>query len=290
MRPTVTASVWNYCQNSCSYCVAGCFDPKWRPKQTFEIWKPAGYEHATDYELRVRFGVDYYHKLCPDKGRYLNAADVLPFDTLQEWLIVHRPDATIHISGGEPLLRPDIVVGIARLITQGFDVIIFTNGLALKERPRLLDLPIKWDVTYHQNCGVSPEEYAKLIEPIRSKPHYLHTVIKTFLHAKAIDYLKKVFSKFNFFPKWANDPNHTAPSFKYNPSDLDDIASYRLTLVTPDGAVYPCNTCKIGPIGTIYQLMHLDDEKARALDPSCRACVQRNLCSAYQTASMLEGI
>ena len=288
MKPTVTASVWNYCNNHCSYCVAGSNDPKWRPKPTFEIWKPEGFQDLNDHELRVRFGTEYYHELCPDKNRYLNAADVLSFEHLIDWLDLYRPGATVHLSGGEPLLRPDIAFQTTLLLAAGYTVVMFTNGQLIHERPELLDLPIKWCVTFHQQSGLSVDDFLAQIEPLRERPLIVHTVISTFMEAKALSIFEHRFAGYRFYEKWNGNAARTmVAGFRYDPSDLAEVASRRLTLVTPDGAVYPCNTCRIGPIGNIYRGT-CDDEKASLLDASCRECVQRNACSAYQTAALLE--
>jgi organic radical activating enzyme len=292
MRPTITASVWNYCQIGCSYCVAGSHLERWRPKKTFEVWKPKGFELLNDYELRVKFGVEWWHEQCPDKDRFLNPADVLSFEYMAAWLHEYRPGATIHLSGGEPLLRPDIEEQTAILIEAGFQVVMFTNGLLIDERRRLLDMPLKWCVTFHQNSGLSVQDFLGKIEPIRSRsrPLIVHTVISNMLQAKALSLFRHYFDGYRFFEKWHKNPTRTTvPGFKYDPADVFDIASNRLSLITPDGAVYPCNTCRIGPVGNIYQGT-FDAAKAAMMDVSSAECIRRNCCPAYQTAALLESL
>ena len=289
MNASVTASVWNYCQNSCPYCIAGSNDPRWAPKKSFEIWKPEGLEHLNDRALRLRLGSEWWHEQCPDKERFLNPADVLPIELLIDWMDLHRPGATVHLSGGEPLLRPDIALMSETLLESGDQVVMFTNGQALDDRSELLDLPIKWCVTYHQDCGLSVDEFLSTIEPLQNKPHVVHTVISTAMHEKACDMFRASFEGFNFIEKWDRNPARTIPGFKYEPTEIDDIASNRLTLVTPDGAVYPCNNCRLGPIGDIYDGTY-NEPKARGLDDWSRECVKHNCCSAYQTASLFESI
>jgi len=288
ISPTVTVSVWSYCQNNCTYCVAGSNDVRWTPRPTFEIWKPLGFEHEDDFELRGLFGPDWWHDRCPDKDRYLNPADVLPFDNLVDWLARWRPAAAVHLSGGEPLLRPDIETGVEQLIDNGHSVVMVTNGAMILERPRLLDMPIKWMVTYHQG-STSIDAFKRQIEPLKSRPHVIHTVIATFEHAKQLSGLELLFSEYNFAPKWNRNARKSNPDMKADPLDLVDIASYRLSLVTPDGAVYPCNSCRPGPVGNIYALT-CDEEKAKSLDPLSAECVRRNKCAAYQSAVIMEGI
>jgi MoaA/NifB/PqqE/SkfB family radical SAM enzyme len=286
--PTVTVSVWSYCQQACAYCVAGSNAIKWTPKHSFEIWKPSGLEHADDFELRGLFGPEWWHEQCPDKERYLNPADVLPFDALTDWLIRFRPGATVHVSGGEPLLRPDIESGVEQLLDNGFDVVMVTNGVLIPKRPKLLDMPIKWAVTYHQD-SVHLECFKRVIEPLKSRLHVIHTVVSRFEHARRLLDIEKAFSEFNFFAKWDRNPWRTNPTLKADPLDLVEPASYLLTLITPNGAVYPCNTCAHGPVGDIYSL-RFDEQKARERDPMSRTCLENNRCAAYQSAVLMASL
>jgi organic radical activating enzyme len=288
VSPTVTASVWSYCPHACAYCVAGSNDIRWNPKRTFEIWKPPGFEHEDDFELRGLFGSEWWHERCPDKDRYLNPADVLPFDNLIDWLAKWRPAAAVHLSGGEPLLRPDIETGVEQLLTNGHTVVMVTNGALISERPGLLDMPIKWMVTYHQESA-NLEAFKRQIEPLKQRPHIIHTVISRIHHARRLPDLEAAFSEWNFTPKWDRNARKSNPDMVADPDDLVDVASYRLSLITPDGAIYPCNSCRPGPVGNIYQLS-FDEEKARSLDPMSAECVKRNKCAAYQSAVLMESL
>jgi MoaA/NifB/PqqE/SkfB family radical SAM enzyme len=239
-----------------------------------------------DFDLRAELGPEWWHDLCPDKQRFYNPADVLPFGQLINWLSRYRPAATVHLSGGEPLLRPDIEDGVELLLSAGHPVVVVTNGMLLSKRPRLLSLPVKWVATYHQPCATL-ERFRAEVEPLRKLPHVIHTVVSRLAHAKALPELYRVFDGFNFRPKWDHNPKKSEPDMRADPDDLAELASYRLTLITPDGAVYPCNTCGLGPFGNIYSLTW-DEMRARTLDAQSAKCVKNNRCSAYQTARLTQ--
>lgn len=255
MKPAVTLSAWNYCQNSCPYCVSGSNAPEWKPT--------AAPKETTDFRQSLK------------------------------WIDRYRPDATIHVSGGEPLLRDDIVDRMREVIAAGYqDSTIFTNGLLLPERPGLLDLPLKWCITYHQDCGLSVGDWLALVDPIRERPHVLHTIVSTLEHFKRAHEMKDLFfeKKWNYFEKWDRNPQKTmVPNFTPNPDDIEDIASNRLTLIVPNGKVYPCNHVLDGDIGNVFD-MTFDYEKARGMDAASKSCAVRNACSAFQTAALLDMI
>lgn len=257
MKPAVTLSAWNYCPFSCTYCVSGSNAPEW--KLTAE-----GPKEITDFTQSLK------------------------------WIDRYRPDATIHVSGGEPLSRPDIVDRMKEVIDAGYrDSTIFTNGLFLPERLGLLDLPLKWCITYHQDCGLSVDKWLSLVEPVREQRHVLHTVVSTFEHLRRAQVeLKPLFieKKWNYIEKWDRNPQKTmVPDFTPNPDDIEDIASNRITLIVPNGNVYPCNHVKDGPIGNVFN-MTFDFEKAIAMNAASRSCAMKNACSAFQTAALFDTI
>lgn len=259
MLPAVTVSAWNYCQNRCSYCVSG--------------------SHTDDWKLKC-------DQAIPNE-------EITDFTKTIKWIQKYRPDATVHVSGGEPLLRPDIVEQVQKVIDAGYDYsTIFTNGLALRSRLRLLDLPLKWCVTYHQDCGIPVDEWLNIVEPIKSRRHVLHTVVSTLEHFKRAYELKPYFLNlgWNYIEKWDRRPENTMiPFFKAADEDIHDIASNRLTLIVPNGSVYPCNNIHKGTIGNVKE-MTFDREKAASLNHITKSCAERNACSAFQTAALLETI
>lgn len=239
-----------------------------------------------DRQLRVKFGPEYYHKMNTDPA-LLNPADILDFDVLIEWLLKFKPGAAVHLSGGEPLLRPDIEDQTEKLLNAGFDVSILTNGQAIHKRPRLLDMPVKWLAAYHQD-SISLVRFIAQIEPLRTRKHLIVSVCATVEHAKAIPQMQTAFTGFNFQLRWnKNAQRNTAPLLQ--PGDLDTVASQQIHLITPNGAVYPCNSCKYGFIGDIYTGDY-DLEKAQLVDPYVSGCVKNNGCQAYQTAVIMNGL
>lgn len=284
---TITVSVWNYCQNACHYCVAGSNLPKWSPPDTFEVWKPPGGEHLNDLQLQKRFGRWYFSE-CPDRDRYLNPHNVLEVPYLLYWLQRHTPHAVVHLSGGEPLLRPDIVAFTAELVRAGFEVTIFTNGLLIPARAELLDMPLKWVVTHHEPQPLA--DFLECIEPIRRRPHQITRVIDAGagaggeLHELGAELaeLGADYRGFNFVPRWKNEPRRKT-WFKPRPGDVERIGSDVLHLITPDGRVFPCNSMFWDPIGHIYSgEYHRKD--VDMVNVTCAYCVELNRCGAYQSA------
>ena len=279
---TITVSVWNYCQNSCPYCVSGSNLPKWSPPQAFDIWKPPGGESLNDLELQKKFGKWYFSK-CPDKSRFLSPHNVLELPFLLNWLQRHTPHAAIHLSGGEPLLRPDIEPFTGGLVRAGFEVAIFTNGLLIPARAELLDMPIKWVVTHHDPQPLA--EFLRTIEPIRRKPHQITRVLGAGGAGGAggeLGELGEDYPGFNFVPRWANRPQKKT-WFRPRPGDVDRIASEVLHFITPDGKVFPCNSMFWDPIGHIYTGRY-HPKDVHMIDFTCAKCVKLNRCGAYQSA------
>jgi organic radical activating enzyme len=255
MNPTVTISVWNFCQNSCPYCVSGSNSCYWK-------WEP--------------------RREIPD-------SEITPIGPAIEWIKRYRPGAAVHISGGEPLIRPDIVKCVSDVVEAGFDTTIFTNGLALRERTELLDMPVKWYVSYHQDCGTSIDKWLKIVDPIRDRRHVLHTIIATKEHLKWSFQNRDKFRSWNFVEKWDKVPNRVLPNdYRLNPNELNDIASNRLTLICHHG-IYPCNNVRSGTIGSLKDLS-FDIEKARSLDAESKKCVLRGACAAWTSAALIETI
>ncbi len=220
-------------------------------------------------------------------ARLLNAADVLDFDVLIDWLLKFKPGAAVHLSGGEPLLRPDIEDQTEKLLDAGFDVSILTNGQALHRRPRLVKMDIKWLVAYHQD-SITMEQFVRKIEPLKSRKHFIISVCATEAHVSLIPKMKAAFAGFNFQLRWNRNAQRN-PEPLLHPGDIDTVASKQIHLITPDGAVYPCSSCKYGTIGDIYTGTY-DVEKAQLVDPYVSGCVKNNGCQSFQTAKIMEAV
>jgi organic radical activating enzyme len=127
----------------------------------------------------------------------------LDFGALIEWLDMYRPGAEVHVSGGEPLLCDDIESSVQKLIDAGYAVTMTINGQLIRKRTELLDMPLKWIVTLHQE-QISVDDFCNQIEPLRSKPGVLIQTVKHMeSHEQSIDYLTRRFEGFLFLPKWA---------------------------------------------------------------------------------------
>jgi organic radical activating enzyme len=284
---TITVAVWNYCQNACSYCVAGSNLPQWAAPASFEVWKPEGGEHLNDLQLQKRFGQWYFNQ-CPDKDRFLNPHNVLEVPYLLSWLQRHTPHAVVHLSGGEPLLRPDIEAFAGDLVRAGFEITIFTNGLLLPERAELLDMPLKWVVTHHDPQPLA--DFLECIYPLRNKPHQITRVFDAGGAGGELagelpgelQELREIYDGFNFLPRWRSRPQ-LKKWFQYRPGDLEVVASEVLHFITPNGAVYPCNSTFWPPIGHVYTGEYCRDDLAM-IDKTCKECLIRNRCGAYQSA------
>lgn len=237
-----------------------------------------------DIQLRIKFGPDYFKRLNTDPG-LLNAKDVLQWEFLAAWIEEHAPGCELHLSGGEPLARPDIESGVRLLTDRGLSVSILTNGMLIPERPELLNMPIRWHVTHHAQNRL--DRFLAAVEPIRTRPHLLTRVLvgnNVYKHRATIE---KSYSRFNFSWKGCNRPR---------PEDMpeglpgaDRVASSVLHFVTPDGRVFPCNCLSWGEIGHLY-LGTYDPEKARQIDRAARRCILAGNCGAYVTASQMTAL
>jgi len=282
---TITVIAWNYCQNRCSYCVSQSNKEEWKLKGKTEVWKPEGDEDLNFYELCEKHGFGFHERMCPEPDKYLDAKDVVDVDYVFRWINEFRPGAHVHISGGEPLLRPDIVEFVTK-ISSKFTTTIVTNGQLISKHPELLNLPIKWLVTWHRE-QISLNKFLGQIELIKDKPHLINTIISEGEEKNLDDYFKE----YNFEYK-PNVKERINKDFRYNPEDLNDIASNRIMLIQPNGPVVGCNKNHYGPwdryksASNIYNMTCNEDDLAVNNDRASN-CVRNNRCSAYQTALKL---
>lgn len=278
-RTHITVSIWNYCNNSCEYCVSESNKPEWKYKGNFETFSPSD-KDLNDIQLRIKYGKDYYKELCPDFNRYLNKKDVLDFRFLLAWLKKHKPNAIVYLSGGEPLLRPDIVKGTKMLIDAGFDVVMMTNGMLIPKRKELLELPLTWVIAHHPQNPI--DKWLKAIEPVRNKSH-IATAVQygdTFDNPKKYEPLYK---GLNFY--WRRCRGGFV-GIKKTGSQVS-VATDFLNLITPDGRVWPCNSQAWGNIGHIYTGQYNPELSGNA-NTHVKQCIKASSCGAYQTALMIE--
>jgi MoaA/NifB/PqqE/SkfB family radical SAM enzyme len=91
---------------------------------------------------------------------------------------------------------------------------------------------------------------------------------------------------------WRIEPPVSEPSAAIAMSaatDAAEVASKMITLIVPNGNVYPCNSTKKGPIGNVFD-MTCDDRKSRSLDKHAEFCALNNRCSAFLTARAVESL
>lgn len=248
---TVTASAWNYCQNSCPYCVSGSNLPKWKFEGNFS---------------------------------HIPQIDILDFDCLIKWQQKYVPLSELHISGGECLLRPDIEIQIEKLVRADIPTTIFTNGLLISKRRDLVDMPLKWHVTHH-SCN-SFDRWRDNVELIRKRHHIACRVMHVPRNGPAIDFpaIEKQYHGLNFH--WARCNGLKEGPWKPRKEDLKRIASECIHLIVPDGRVYACNSVRHPPIGHIDRGTY-SPGLARRWDREAGSCASGGNCPAYQTALWL---
>lgn len=280
---TVTVAVWNYCQNRCEYCVSNSNLDCWKVGSKSKVWKPAGDEHLNFYQLCEKHGFDYHDRMCPVPGGYFSAKDVLEYRYAIDWIKRHRPGAHVHLSGGEPLLRPDIVQMVESFSSE-FETTIVTNGQLIPQRTELLGMPVKWLVTWHRE-QISMGQFLSAIEPIRNKPHLIKTIIGKYDEPEKFN---SHFEGFNFECSFESRPRMDR-AFKHNDADFGDIASHRILLIQPNGPVVSCNKPHGGPFhrykspSNVYA-MTCDEGDLAANNKRADECIKYNACGAYQTA------
>ena len=289
---TITVIAWNYCQNRCSYCVSESCTERWKLNGKKEVWIPEGDEDLNYYELCEKHGFKFHDNMCPEPEKYLDANDVLDFDYAIKWIKEHRPGAHIHISGGEPLLRPDIE-DIVEKVSAEFETTIVTNGQLISKRPRLLDMPVKWLVTYHLN-QIPFDKWLAQARLIKDKPH-LATVVMTYeMRKNGWKAPKELQEEFNFEYRWNTAPK-LLKDFKYNPEDLGDVASHRIMIIQPNGPVMGCNKPQRGPWERYKSHSNVytgacDEKQLSEHNERADNCIKSNRCAAYQTAVIMSKI
>lgn len=293
---TITVIAWNYCQNRCTYCVSGSNKDEWKLNGKSEVWKPEGDENLNYYELCDKYGFGFHERMCPEPDKYLDAKDVLDFDAMIAWVKKYRPDAHIHISGGEPLLRPDIEEQVAKVCAE-FETTIVTNGQLISKRPKLLDLPVKWLLTWH-NEQCTSEVFLKNADLIKDKPHLITLIVDEIPEGQKnngmMELSKTYGGPFNIETK-PNVKKRINKNFTYNPEDLNDIASRGIMLIQPNGPVVGCNKNHRGTwdryksASNIYT-MTCDEDNLSINNDRAKGCVANNRCSAYQTAVKMSKI
>jgi hypothetical protein len=258
MTLTITISLGNFCSYRCSYCVARSNDPCWDP--------PADWSSVP-------------------------AEDLLDVSALARWLQWFTPEAVLHISGGEPLTRPDVENCLAQLCKR-HRVRLYTNGALIKQRPRLLSLPLTWVATWHPT-QIGLGRFCRQVAPLEGHPVIGRVVLREGDDPNAADRLKERLPWLLVsHVQWDRNPSKTWRGFGPNRGDdIDHVASQQIHLVVPrnGGEVWACNSCaaSCGPIGNIEAGWYRP-QAAADMDRKAKDCVINNRCAAFQDAVLLD--
>lgn len=247
--PVVTANIWLKCQNKCPYCVAYV---------------------ANQLSDPFRDGRD------PEQ--------VLDVNAVLAWINKYRPNARIHISGGEPLLYEGIEDWVCACLYAKRKITILTNGQLVPLRKQLHNKPINWIVTYHKDCGVGLNDYCQGLAGLQGKNVEVRTIIET--AGDSLAYTKElttIFKGFDFRIRYDRQESRTAELWKIPKIvDVYNVASSLLTLVENDGKVYACNGKADGAIGDVYSMQY-DATRAKVKDLQAVNCSKEQICGAFNT-------
>jgi organic radical activating enzyme len=213
---------------------------------------------------------------------------LLDFRATVDWLNLYRPGAEAHVMGGEPMVCKDIESKIQLLIDAEYPVTLYTNGQRISTCPKLLDMPMTWIVTFHQDARFPIDKFLEQIEPLRGRKNVvIHTIMHMEWHEEQIDFLTEKLSGFAFFPKWAGQFSRTWTDWGLpDPEPVIDAAE-RLLLIEPPGGVFPCNTQSRGPCGNVYEKTYYP-ELAQSMNEAASGCFAAKNCGAFLTATMME--
>lgn len=213
------------------------------------------------------------------------ADEVLDVDQLISWILRYTPKCRLHISGGEPLLRPDVEDQIQKLVNRGIPVTMTTNGMMIHKRPRLLTMPLTWIVTHHE-CN-DFKKWRANADLIADKPHIACRLLYGGANIETVRSLEGQYSGLNFM--WGRLHTLRVTDWTPNPDDLHCVASDVIHLIEPNGIVYPCNNNSKRPIGNIYRMTY-SKATAREMNGQARQCVKGSLCAAYQSAVLINSL
>jgi organic radical activating enzyme len=218
----------------------------------------------------------------------------LDFDATIKWLDRFRPDTEIHLMGGEPLLLDTIEADTKKLIDAGYRVTMYTNGEHVRRRPKLLDLPLRWIVAYHQGDDAGNTrpigQYLEQIEQLRGCPNVLvQTVLHEEWHEGNVDKLVAAFDGFLFIPRWANDHRRSWETAGLINVEIPEHPASHIMLIEPWGDVFPCNYRGRGRCGNVYD-MTLDQILCDDWDTHVMSCFENHSCGAFYSSVLMNGI
>lgn len=207
----------------------------------------------------------------------------MDFDRLVEWLKRFAPaDVNIHVSGGEPLLRPDIETQVDKLLVQGIRVTVFTNGMLIHKRTRLTDMPLNWVIAHHPPNPL--QKWRENVMLVAHRPFLTKRVIANRETFEKKSIIGRDYDGLNFH--WQRMHGLLEYPWQINLEDLSCVPSTVIHLAVPDGRVFPCNNSRYVPVGNIRDMFY-HPENAMQYNRKATTCVTAGICPAYQSAVIL---
>jgi len=226
-------------------------------------------------------------------SRWIGDHSEIDFDRAIEWIKKFRPSSDIHISGGEPLLFPDICERNAiKAINEGFRVAIFTNGQNINLiNNSFLDLDIFWWITWHQRF-IGINDFIGKICILKNKKVFVNTILDYEPDFDLFEIQKKEFLKYGFIlnPRINWWELQTSELWNHKAVVVKNIASEYITLIEANGNVYPCSSLNWGEIGNISD-MTCSTYKAELINNHAhKCCIDMKKCGSFMTTQYLESI
>lgn len=226
--------------------------------------------------LKCKKSIGGYDCVAGCASPLVNIKTEIDFNSLTKWLNKYTPNCAVHISGGEPILHNYIRSGIDMLLTNGFDVTMFSNATMLKQYPWVYDLPIKWHVTHHQ-WSQTVESFFENINRLNKDK----TIINAIFPERPSKEIYDNYIGWKFYPSKIN-----GTYFDFSGEEITGIPNETIELVGIDGRIHTCSNNKRS-VGNIYDLSY-DYDKVN--NWKCYACKFPDKCQAALTAQLMQTI
>lgn len=222
-----------------------------------------------------------YCKQCI-AGSHDDIDTVLDVDQLLKWCAQFTPGCAIHITGGEPTTRKDIVELLVKCVDAGHQTTLFTNGKRLNHIDGIKELPIIYHVTHHASQGMTYDDFFSAIDGI---PKDRLIVCRRFCGRDALNdklNVMKIYKRAGYELHWINmfSTYHKKPS-------ADECAKDEIIMVGQYGEVFPCSTIRHGQLGNIYDMTFNGMPEKFCFNDKCKSKCQA-LLSATKTRVMHE--
>lgn len=173
----------------------------------------------------------------------------LDVDILLEWCAKFTPGCAIHITGGEPTTRADIVEVLQKCVDAGHQTTLFTNGKCLNKIDGIKELPIVYHITHHPSQGMTYDDFFDACSGI---PSDKILTCRRFTGREALNNKKlteRIYERAGYEIRWISmfGTYHKKPS-------KDKCESEEIIMIKPNGDVCPCSTGRRGIIGNIYDM------------------------------------